>query len=148
MKKLYKDRTTGRRYAFEMMYRFSVNNDENPKDISDSYWKSTEEESEDIREFACTLFLGAAAGVDSNDEIIKTFIREDWNYDRMGEVDRSILRVAVHELFGGKAPFYAVVNDFVTLARKYSDEKSASLVNGILENIRKKYNLSEDRVES
>lgn len=148
MKKQYKERTKGRRYAFEMMYRFSVNNNENPKDISDSYWKSVEELNEDTREFACSLFLGASADVDSNDEIIKSFIREDWNYDRMGEVDRSILRVAVYELFGGNAPFYAIVNDFVTLARKYSDEKSASLVNGILENIRKKYNLAEDRVES
>ncbi|MCD8554193.1 hypothetical protein [Seleniivibrio sp.] len=82
MKKQYKERTKGRRYAFEMMYRFSVNADENPKDISDSYWKSVEEESEDTKEFACSLFLGASAGVDTNDEIIKSFIREDWNYDR------------------------------------------------------------------
>lgn len=146
MKKQYKERTKGRRYAFEMMYRFSIN-DENPKDISESYWKSADESSEEIREFACELFLGACQDVSGNDEIIKTFIREDWNYDRMGDIDKSILRTAVYELFRGHAPFYAVVNDFVTLARKFSDEKSASLVNGILENIRKKYNLSEEQVE-
>lgn len=147
MNKLYKMRTKGRRYAFEMMYRYSIN-DENPKDISVSYWKSSDEDSQEAKDFACTLFLGACQDIQTNDDIIKTFIREDWDYDRMGEIDKSILRVAVYELFSRQAPYYAVVNDFVTLARKYTDEKSASLVNGILENIRKKYNLSEEQVES
>lgn len=147
MKKQYKERTKGRKYAFEMMYRYAISDDD-PRIIIKTFWMSEPEESEDIRTFACDLFLGASNDVDQNDDIIKTFIREDWNYDRMGEIDKSILRVAVYELFSRKAPYYAVVNDFVTLAKKFTDEKSASLVNGILENIRKKYNLSEEQVES
>lgn len=147
MNKQYKQRTKGRRFAFEMMYRYSMN-DEDPKEISLTYWRSFEEEPQEIKDFACALFIGACRDVDANDDIIRSFIREDWDYDRMGEIDKSILRVAVYELFSRQAPFYAVINDFVTLARKYTDEKSASLVNGILENIRKKYNLSEEQVES
>ena len=143
MKKQYKERTKGRRYAFEMMYRYSIS-DEDPRIIAKTYWLSSDETSDEIKNFACDLFLGASGAVADNDEIIKSFIREDWNYERMGEVDKSIFRTAVYELFKGHAPYYAVINDFVTLARKYSDEKSASLVNGILENIRKKYNLSEE----
>jgi N utilization substance protein B len=147
MKKNYKGRTRGRKFAYMMMYQYMITEDL-PQKITKNFWDSVSEDDAEVRQFACDLFMGAAAAVTANDEIIVQYIRNDWNYDRMGEVEKDILRVAVFELFRQQAPYYAVINDFVTLARKYSDEKSASLVNGILENIRKKYNLSEEKVES
>lgn len=130
-----------------MMYQY-IMTDHAPVDITKTFWGSVKEDEQDVVEFANRLFQGAAASMAANDEIICKYIRKDWTYDRMGEVEKDILRVAVHELFRQEAPFYAVINDFVTIARKYCDEKSASLVNGILENIRKNYNLSEENVES
>jgi len=148
MKKNYKGRTRGRKYAYMMMYQFIMTEHE-PAKINKIFWGSVTEDDPEVKKFAAELFTGAAAAMVANDEIIIKYIRNDWNYDRMGEVEKDILRVAVYELFRQEAPYYAVINDFVTLAKKYSDEKSASLVNGILENIRKNYNLSsEDKVES
>lgn len=130
-----------------MMYQY-IMTDYSPQEITTSFWNSVKEEDMNVVDFANRLFSGAAESMDANDGIICKYIRSDWTYERMGEVEKDILRVAVHELFRQEAPYYAVINDFVTLARKYCDEKSASLVNGILENIRKNYNLSEGKVES
>lgn len=130
-----------------MMYQRIITGDE-PASIAKTFWGSVKEEDGKVVEFANRLFQGAVETMQANDEIICKYIRSDWTYDRMGEVEKDILRVAVHELFRQEAPYYAVINDFVTLARKYCDEKSASLVNGILENIRKNYNLPEGKVES
>jgi len=147
MKKNYKGRTKGRKFAYMMMYQH-VMTDHTPKEITKIFWNSVKEDDPEVVEFANTLFTGAVESMDANDIIIQKYIREDWTYERMGEVEKDIMRVAVYELFRQEAPFYAVINDFVTLARKYGDPKSASLVNGILENIRKQYSLSEGKVES
>jgi len=127
-----------------MMYQFVIAG-YTADEITKNFWSSVKEDDEAVIGFANKLFKGAADSIEANDDIIRKYIRADWTYERMGEVEKDILRVAGHELFRLEAPYYAVINDFVTLARKYSDEKSASLVNGILENIRKNYNLSEEK---
>jgi len=147
MKKSFKGRTKARKFAYMMMYQYFMA-DYTPAEITKNFWSSVKEDDEKVVAFANKLFTGAAEAVGANDDIIVKCIRKDWTYDRMGEVEKDILRVAVYELFRQEAPYYAIINDFVTLARKYSDEKSASLVNGILENIRKNYKLSEGPVES
>ncbi len=127
-----------------MMYQY-IMTDFDPADVTTTFWGgSVKETDQEVIDFANRLFTGAAASIDANDEIITKYIRNDWTFDRMGEVNKDILRVAVYELFRKEAPYYAIINDFVTLAKKYNDEKSASLVNGILENIRKNYNIAED----
>lgn len=147
MKKTFKERTRARKFAYMMMYQYNMTND-SPDTITKIFWGSVKEDDGTVVEFANKLFKGAAESMPANDDIICKYIRSDWTYERMGEIERDILRVAVYELFRLEAPYYAVINDFVTLARKYSDEKSASLVNGILENIRKNFNLPEGKVES
>ncbi|PLX69695.1 MAG: transcription antitermination factor NusB [Denitrovibrio sp.] len=143
MKKNFKGRTKGRKFAYMMMYQL-IMTDFEPIDVTKTFWGSVKETDDDVIEFANRLFLGAASAMDANDEIITKYIRNDWTFDRMGEVNKDILRVAVFELFRKEAPYYAIINDFVTLTKKYNDERSASLVNGILENIRKNYNIAED----
>jgi N utilization substance protein B len=147
MKKNFKGRTRARKFAYMMMYQFIITGSE-PKNVVKTFWMSVKEEDQTVVDFANLLFTGAAEAIELNDGIICKYIREDWTYERMGEIEKDILRVAVYELFRQEAPFYAIINDFVTLAKKYCDDKSASLVNGILENIRKSYKLGEDRVGS
>jgi len=53
-------------------------------------------------------------------------------------VDRNILRIAVLELFFGEnlAPAI-VINEAIEIAKKFSSEKSAAFINGILDALRK-----------
>ena len=57
---------------------------------------------------------------------------EGWPADRLGAVERSILRVAVHELEGGTVPVEVAIDEAVRLAKRYASEDAARLVNGIL----------------
>ena len=53
--------------------------------------------------------------------------------DRVYNIDRAIMGVAISEiLFYKKTPYKVVINEAVEMAKKYSTEKSYSFVNGIL----------------
>jgi N utilization substance protein B len=57
---------------------------------------------------------------------------EGWSADRLGAVERNILRIAVHELAGDEVPDEVAIDEAVTLAKRYASDDAAKLVNGIL----------------
>lgn len=69
------------------------------------------------------------------DKYIMRFSR-DWTFDRLAKVDLAILRVAISEmLFLTDIPRNVSINEAVELAKKYSDGKAGSFINGILASI-------------
>ena len=66
-----------------------------------------------------------------NDQII-TALAIDWPLERIGKVDRAILRLALQELRAKETPTSVVINEAVELAKKYSGEEAAKFINGIL----------------
>ena len=58
-----------------------------------------------------------------------------WTADRLGAVERNILRIAIHELDEGEIPPRAAIDEAVTLAKQYSTREAGRLVNGILDRI-------------
>jgi N utilization substance protein B len=61
-----------------------------------------------------------------------TSASDDWTADRLGAVERNVLRVALEELDEGKVPIEVVLDEAVTLAKRYASEDAGRLVNGIL----------------
>jgi len=61
-----------------------------------------------------------------------TSASDDWTADRLGAVERNVLRVALEELDEGDVPVEVVLDEAVTLAKRYASEDAARLVNGIL----------------
>jgi transcription antitermination protein NusB len=59
-------------------------------------------------------------------------VSEEWPADRLGAVERNILRLALLELDRGEVPLEVVIDEAVTLAKRYSSEDAGRLVNGIL----------------
>jgi N utilization substance protein B len=57
---------------------------------------------------------------------------EGWTADRLGAIERNILRIAVHELDGEEVPDEVAIDEAVTLAKRYASDDAARLVNGIL----------------
>jgi N utilization substance protein B len=62
---------------------------------------------------------------------------DHWTADRLGTVERSALRVAVHELDTGDVPPEVAINEAVAFAKRYASEDAARLVNGILGRIQR-----------
>ena len=61
-----------------------------------------------------------------------TAASEGWTADRLGAIERNILRIALHELDGDEVPDEVAIDEAVTLAKRYATDDAARLVNGIL----------------
>ena len=62
----------------------------------------------------------------------------NWRLDRVSKVNLTILRLAVGEMmFIEDVPGSVAINEAVELTKKYSDEKSCSFVNGVLDKVLK-----------
>jgi N utilization substance protein B len=57
---------------------------------------------------------------------------EGWPAERLGTVERNVLRVALTELDGDEVPDEVAINEAVELAKRYASDEAARLVNGIL----------------
>ncbi|MFR7994195.1 MAG: transcription antitermination factor NusB [Clostridium sp.] len=71
-----------------------------------------------------------------DDKILRSLV--NWKLDRISKVNLTILRLAVGEmLFIEDVPGVAAINEAVELTKKYSDDKSSSFINGVLDKILK-----------
>jgi N utilization substance protein B len=61
-----------------------------------------------------------------------TSASRDWTADRLGAVERNVLRLAISELDRGEVPVEVAIDQAVELAKRYASAEAASLVNGIL----------------
>jgi transcription antitermination protein NusB len=61
-----------------------------------------------------------------------TAAADDWTADRLGALERNILRMAILELDRGDVPPEVAIDEAVSLAKRYSSEDAGRLVNGIL----------------
>ncbi len=78
--------------------------------------------------------------VEKKDEIEETLNSEmtNWSLDRIGNVERALLKFGTYELMFEDMGHEIVVNEIVELAKKYGDEKSHEFINGVLAKIIKK----------
>jgi transcription antitermination protein NusB len=62
---------------------------------------------------------------------------EGWTADRLGAVERNVLRIAVHELESGDVPEAVAIDEAVELTKRYASDEAGRLVNGILGRIQR-----------
>ncbi len=70
--------------------------------------------------------LGA---IDADLEAITT----NWRIDRLGAIERCVLRIAAAELRQMETPARVVLQEAVRLAERFGSEQSAKFVNGVLD---------------
>ncbi len=85
----------------------------------------------EVDDFARETAEAVAANADELDRRI-TEAAEDWTADRLGAIERNILRIALYELDGDDVPDEVAIDEAVTLAKRYATDDAARLVNGIL----------------
>lgn len=78
------------------------------------------------------LLESATAYADSIDARIAA-LTEHWRLERLGAVDRAILRLAMAELDEGETPPRVVIDEAVRLAHWFGGGKSPAFVNGVLD---------------
>jgi len=122
-------RSTSRRIAMQALYqaecaRISI------KEALDNIFEE-EHYIKDTKDFSRSLACGTFERKEEIDKLIKKYSKE-WKLERMGGVDRNILRLAIYELMIKETPAQVVINEAVELAKKYSTIEAAKFINGIL----------------
>jgi len=83
-------------------------------------------------EWATQIAEAVAEEAPALDERI-TAAADEWTADRLGAVERNVLRVAIHELDAGEVPKEVAIDEAVGLAKRYgASDEAGRLVNGIL----------------
>ena len=86
--------------------------------------------------YADEIIRGVQAKKESIDQKIQEASRH-WKIDRMGGVDRNILRLAVFEIFHAHEMIEPkiAINESIEIAKIFGSQESPSFVNGILDQI-------------
>jgi len=113
-------RRAGRRTALFLLYQWDVTG----QPLASLY-------EGEVDEFARETAEAVAAQAPGLDDRI-TAASEGWTADRLGAIERNILRIALYELDGDEVPDEVAIDEAVTLAKRYATDDAARLVNGIL----------------
>ena len=127
-------RRLARECALQMLYELDVGK-HSKDEILRTFWLMNEHP-QTVRDFAGELFEGTMRQLKEIDKVIQKHTKH-WRLNRMAAVDRNVIRLAVFEfLSGGKTPETVVINEALDIARKFSTQESAQIVNGILDSIK------------
>lgn len=140
----YKKRLQSRIFAVQMMF-VSHFKDNDVNNICREEWVLYSNIDKDVKGFAEELFKKSYEHLDVIDNYIKKYLKETWSFDRIGIVEKSILRIAIGELLYFDTPYYAILNDFVNIAGKYTDKQNASFINALLDNVKNEVRTIDDK---
>lgn len=118
-------RRAARRAALSMLYRWDV--------AGEPLAPQTDEEADP---FSIETAEAVAARADELDRLISE-AAIGWTAERMGAVERNVLRMGVYELETGSVPAEVAISEAVKLARRYASNEAGKFVNGILDRIAK-----------
>ena len=132
-------RRKAREAALQMLYQWEVGRASAHEAIV-TYWPAHDSDKalpEPLREFANGLVRGTITRVAEIDAVLAAHA-QNWRVERMGVIDRLVLRLAVYELLAeAGTPSRVVINEAIELARAYSGEEAVAFVNGVLDAARK-----------
>jgi transcription antitermination protein NusB len=90
----------------------------------------------DVDDYACRLAEAVVERAGDLDARISA-AAEGWTADRLGAIERNVLRIGVHELESGDVPDAVAIDEAVELAKRYASDEAGRLVNGILGRIQR-----------
>ncbi len=86
----------------------------------------------DLRTFTEDLVRGVLGSLPEIDAAIASYC-EHWSLDRVGVIERCVLRLGFYEMDRVGTPPPVVINEAVELAKYFSNAESGAFVNGILD---------------
>jgi transcription antitermination protein NusB len=123
--------TRGRARALQALYAADMRDFTQLKRIASQVFDDLSIVPEE-RQFAAQLIATVA---EHGAEIDATLadVTDNWRYERLGAIERSVLRVAAAEFRRGTVPVKVVLQEAVRLAERFGTERSARFVNGVLD---------------
>ena len=133
------DRRAARELVLKVLYQTefqSFPEDRALKPLLENFFEG-ETYSQTQKDFCTELLKGLRDHKEVIDQKIKAHSK-NWDIKRMSLVDLNIMRIAVFEMFYKRdIPAKAALNEALELAKTFSDGKSPSFINGILDQVLK-----------
>ena len=121
----------GRARALQALYAWDLRANEDLLRVSALIWDDLVVPT-DERDFAAKLlYVVAADGPELDAELAD--VTTNWRLERIGAIERCVLRLGAAELHAGVTPPRVVLQESVRLAERFGSEQSARFVNGVLD---------------
>ncbi len=121
----------GRARALQALYAWDMRTGEDLTRVATKVWDDLAVAPEE-RKFAGGLvrtYAGSQAEVDA----ALMAVTDNWRLERVGAIERSVLRLGAAELARNEAPPRVVIQEAVRLAERFGSAASAKFVNGVLD---------------
>ena len=124
--------TRGRARALQALYAWDVRKDEVPLPrVAQLVWDDLRTAPEE-RAFAHALIQLIDADRKTMDAELSE-VTTNWRLERLGHIERCVLRLGAAELTQGGTPPRVVIQECVRLAERFGSGQSARFVNGVLD---------------
>ena len=121
----------GRARALQALYAWDLRAGEDLTKVAVKVWDDLAVSPEE-RKFAGGI-VRTVAGSHATLDADLMAVTDNWRLERIGAIERSVLRLAAAELTRGEAPPRVVIQEAVRLAERFGTAASARFVNGVLD---------------
>ena len=133
--------TRGRARALQALYAWDVRGAQSGAllQVAERAWDDLAVSSEE-RAFAAQLIRTISREQKEIDELLAE-VTTNWRLERIGAIERCVLRLAAAEFRQGETPTRVVLREAVRLAERYGTAASAKFVNGVLDAVARRSGL-------
>lgn len=136
------ERRAAREHALRFLFGIDFTQDDDWERALERYWRMDPEETaalaadSRVRRYAEALIIGVCTNLERLDQRIGAAL-ENWTPDRVGYVERAILRTAAFEmLHRDDVPATVAINEAIEIAKLYGTDDTPRFVNGVLDRLR------------
>ena len=124
--------TRARARALQALYAWEMRGGEgNLEQVATQVWDDMSITADERRVAGPLVRMVAQRQRSLDDELAD--VTTNWRLERIGAVERCVLRMAAAELSLGETPPRVVIQEAVTLAERFGSAASARFVNGVLD---------------
>ena len=131
------NRVKSREYLLQLAYQMEITS-ETALETFNSFMENEDISKDDLD---LAYIESGLLGIEENKEKLDSLIESQlvkWKLNRISKVNLSILRISTYEiLFAEDVPGKVSINKAIELCKKYSDNKSVSFINGVLDKVYK-----------
>lgn len=131
------NRVKSREYLLQLAYQMEITS-ETALETFNSFIENEDISKDDLD---LAYIKSGLLGIEENKEKLDSLIESQlvkWKLNRISKVNLSILRISTYEiLFAEDVPGKVSINEAIELCKKYSDNKSVSFINGVLDKVYK-----------
>ena len=117
--------------ALQALYACEMRGGKNLDRVASQVWDDLAVGPEE-RRLASLLVRAVTSGGEAIDTRLAD-VTTNWRLERLGAIERSVLRIGAAELMKGETPPRVAIQEAVRLAERFGSSASAKFVNGVLD---------------